>query len=216
MPLYFLLHDAATFHNQVKPALAAAWCQRSFTPCQELCAGLLPAVRAFGERYHTAPEESLLFQVVGGLHFGRDYWRLLVSEVLLYGAVEIPELEIAPDTLLCLLAPERFVTEAVPRERFVPIQQAHYGSRDLVFGGGFYRPEHAGYNDTDDVARLATYLAGIDPRRWNPADLHPMPDLTQDEDRAEELEYTREWLPALRDLYQGAHAKSQLVVCEML
>ena len=187
MPLYFLIHDAAAFHDQVEPALAAAWQQRSFAPCLRLCSALLPAVRSFAERYHTDPDGSLLDQAAHGLPFDRDCWRLLVSEVLLYGAVDIPELEIAPDTLLCLLAPDRVTRDLVPREQFVPIQQAHYGSRDLVFGGAFYRPEQAGYNDIADVARLAEYLARVDPQRWNAADLKLLPDTPEDVDREEEL-----------------------------
>src|SRR3954463_7212702 len=107
MPLYFLIHDAAVFHDQVKPALAAAWRQRSFAPCQRLCTVLLPSLQTFAERYHTATGDSLLEQAARGLPFDRDYWRLLVAEVLLYAALDIPEFEIAPDTLLCLLTPDR-------------------------------------------------------------------------------------------------------------
>ena len=57
------------------------------------------------------------------------------------------------------------------RESLPPILQAHRGSRDLTFGAAVYRPEHAGYNNAADVARLADYLAAVRPEHWTPADL---------------------------------------------
>jgi hypothetical protein len=216
MPLYFLLLDGRLFHQAIRPALAAAWRRRSFEPCRPLAARLEPAVRAFVERYHLGAEEPLLTQVARGLSFDRHFWTLLAGEALLYGAAEVPEFQTAPETLCCLLAPEQFREGEVPRERFAPIQQAHFGSRDLDFGGKLYRPEYAGYNDTADVARLAAYLGGVDPGRWSPADLTLLPGLADDEERAEELEFARDWFPALRDLYRRAEAQGQIVVCELL
>jgi hypothetical protein len=96
------------------------------------------------------------------------------------------------------------------------ILQAHYGSRDVRLGGGYYRPEHAGTNDAADVGRLADYLASVDPQRWTPADLALLPDFATAEERADELEYVRDWFPALRDLYQQARERNQIVVCEAL
>jgi hypothetical protein len=154
--------------------------------------------------------------VLEGLSFDRACWRHLVGEVLLYGAAELPELEIAPETLCCLLAPEPYREGIVPRERLAPIQQAHYGARDLVFGGGYYRPEHAGYNDSDDVARLAAYLAAVDPTRWRVADLANLREMTDETERLEELEFAREWFPALCELYQRAGECNRVVVCEMI
>src|SRR5271167_3067506 len=113
MPLYFLLLDHAAFHQRLRPALAASWRQRSFEPCRPICAELLPAALAFAERYHTGRDGLLLAQVADGL----------------------PEMQTAPDSLGALLAPDRVDQEACPRDRFAPIQQAHYGARDLVFGG---------------------------------------------------------------------------------
>jgi hypothetical protein len=215
MPLYFLLLSEPFFQRQLRPALAASWQQRSFEPCRGLCADLLPAVQAFAVRYHTGHDETLLVRVADGLPFDRDYWRALVGEVLWYGAAEIPELETAPDTLGCLLGPQQVATD-LTRERFAQIHQAHYGARDLVFGGGYYRPEHAGYNDAADVARLADYLAGLDPQAWTPADLSALPDLADEQERADELEYARDWLPPLRDLYRQAREQERIVVCERL
>jgi Domain of unknown function (DUF1877) len=216
MPLYFLLLDHAAFHQRLRPALAASWRQRSFEPCRAFCADLLPAALAFAERYHTGRDGLLLAQVAGGLPFDRDFWRALAGELLWFSAADIPELQTAPDTLCALLAPDQVGQDPCPRDRFAPIQQAHYGARDLVFGGGYYRPEHAGYNDAADVARLAEYLAAVDPQRWTPAELAVLPDLADKEERAEELEYVRDWFPALRELYQQARAHDQIVVCELL
>jgi hypothetical protein len=216
MPLYFLLLDGARFEGEMVPALAVAWRQRRFAPCRPLCAGLLPAVRAFAERYHTGPDEPLLCRVAREeVPFDRDVWRLLVGEVLLYGAADIPEFQTAEDTLTYLLAPDEPGAGPLPRERSAPIVQAHHGSRDLVLGS-FYRPEHAGWNAPDDVARLAGYLAGIDPGRWRPEDLAGLPGLLDEEDRADELAFAGQCLAALREMYERVRVAGQVVVCEML
>ena len=216
MPLYHLLLDASAFQDRTRPALAAAWRQRSFAPCQSLCADLLPAARAFAERYHLGTDEPLLAQVARGLPFDRELWRHLVGEVLWYSAAEIPEFESAADSLCCLLAPERYREKASARECFAPIEQAHYGTRDLTFGGGYYRPDHAGYNDPPDMERLAAYLDSRDPQTWTLTGLALLEDIDSDEDRAEELELARDGFAALRDLYRRARERTQVVVCEVL
>jgi hypothetical protein len=139
-----------------------------------------------------------------------------VGEILMVGAAEIPELETAPESLACILAPERCQEEITARGCFAPIQQVHFGTRDLVFGSAFYRPEHAGWNDGADVERLAQYLTNNDPESWTVDDLRLHGDLTDDGERAEELEYVRDWFPTLRDLYQRALDKSQIVICETI
>jgi hypothetical protein len=216
MPLYHLLLDASAFHDRIRPALAAAWLRRGFEPCQSLCAELLPTARAFAERYHLGTDEPLLAQVARGLTFDRDFWRHLVGEVLWYSAAEIPEFTSAPDSLCCLLAPNRYLEKTRIRERFAPIEQAHYGAHGLVFGGGYYRPDHAGYNDTPDVERLADYLDSLDPQTWAATDLVPLEGIDSAEDRAEELEFVRDWFPALRDLYRRARDRRQVAICEEL
>jgi hypothetical protein len=158
----------------------------------------------------------ILIHVAEGLPFERHYWRCLVGEILMVGAAEIPEMETAPESLTCILGPERYREEITPRECFAPIQQAHFGTLDLVFGTAFYRPEHAGWNDRADVERLAQYLAKIDLESWTVDDLRLHRDLTDDQERAEELEYVRDWLPALRDLYQDAADKGRIVICEII
>ena len=150
------------------------------------------------EKFHTGPEEPFLCRVARGLPFDRHFWQLLVGELLLYAAAEIPEIQTAPDTLCCLLAAENYQQGTVPRACFAPIQQAHYGTRELLFGARCYRPEQAGYNDTEDVARLSDYLSALAPEEWRLADLAALRDITDQEDRQEELDFAREWFPSLR------------------
>lgn len=213
MGIYFLLHDATVFHRQLSPALAAAWRQHSFAPCRPLAELLLPPARQFGQRYHTAVEESVLFRLDPRQPFDRDIWRLLVGEALFYGAREIPEIETAPETLACLLAPERFAENEISRPDFPPIHQTLFGTRDLAFGPGYYRPEHAGWNDRADVARLSVYLDGIDPALWQAADLAALPGMI-DEERTEELEFVRDWFGDLVDLYRRAKQRDFVIICE--
>jgi hypothetical protein len=214
MSLYFILIDELTFTERLVPPLAAALRQRSFGPCRALCESLLPNVEACRENFVAGPEKPLLVQVTRGLRFDRAIWRALVGEVLLFAAAEVPELETAPETLCCLLAPGHYREKETDRDRYAPIQQAHFGTSDLTFGPAVYRPDHVGLNDLADTQRLADYLAGIDPDRWSIADLAGLPDM-DDEERAEELEYVREWFPALAAMYHRASEQRQVIVCEV-
>jgi hypothetical protein len=209
---YFLVLDAAVFENEIRPPLAASWQARSFEPCRTLCAALTPAAVAFSQRYHTGDDEPFVARVAAGLAFDRAFWRMLVGEVLLVAATEIPELQTCPDTLCHLLAPRQCGERL--REQLPPILQAHRGSRDLTFGAATYRPEHAGYNDAADGARLAEYLAAVRPENWKPEDLQGLAGADDEEARADELELAREWFPALRDLYQQASTAGRVVVLE--
>jgi hypothetical protein len=215
MPSYFYLLDERTFMRQIRPALAASWQERSFEPCRELCTDLLPAADGFAQRYHLGSEEPLLSRVLGGLPFDRRFWRLLAGEIFLFSAAEIPEIQTAAASFCCLLAPERYQEEHTPRERFAAIQQVHYGSRDLVFGSALYRPDHAGWNDHADVVRLSSYLTSLDPSGWTVNDLAALRAADDDEERAEELDYLRDWFAPLRDMYERANAQKQLIICEI-
>jgi hypothetical protein len=93
-----------------------------------------------------------------------------------------------------------------------PIMQAHRGSRDLTFGAAVYRPEHAGLNDRDDVARLAEFLASVRPEQWTAAALVGM----DEEDAADEIEFAREWFPELVDLFRRANERGQVIVHERM
>jgi hypothetical protein len=211
MAEYFLCLDAETFLKRIRPALTASWRQRSFYPCRSLCIDLLAAAHEYSRRYHTGDEETLVARVADGIPFDRDYWRLLAGEVLLFSALEIPEFPSTAETLCCLLDPGR---EASVREQLAPIQQVLRGSRDVTFGAAIYRPDRAGYNDPDDVARLAAYLSAVEPQRWAVDDLRPLGDLADDAERADELAFVYEWFPVLVELYQRAQAEQRVLIIE--
>lgn len=216
MPNYFYVLDASVFQQRIVPALSASWQQRSFDPCRSLCEMLAPRARAFTEQYCSEWPEPFLCQVPRGAPFDRNLWRHLAGEVLLHAAEDLPDLQLSQETLFCLLAPEHVGQEHVPRERFAPIQQALFGTHDLVFGSGFYYPERVGFNDSTDVVRLADYLESIQFEQWTTAALHAFKELATEEDREEELAFAREWYPALQELYREAAEHARVVVCEIL
>ncbi|HTU18349.1 MAG TPA: hypothetical protein VMG10_09850 [Gemmataceae bacterium] len=214
MAEYFLCLDAETFLRRIRPALAASWRQRSFEPCRSLCNDLLPAAREYTQRYHTGEEETLVARIAAGFRFDRACWRLLAGEVLLFAAVEIPEFQSNAETLCCLLAPEAYRSAVTAREHYAPIQQVLRGSRDVTFGSTVYRPDQAGYNNPDDVALLATYLADVEPERWTVDDLRPLRDVEDYDEQADELAFVREWFPALVELYQRSRTENRVLVIE--
>jgi hypothetical protein len=214
MAHYFFVLEGKWFEEEVRPALGACRRQRSFAPALRLCATLRPAAEAFTRRYHTA--ELFLMTLGPGIPFDRDLWRLLVGEVLLVGAVAIPEFQTCEDTLCCLLAPEVYRAgdwTSRPRAQLPTIVQAHRGSRDLTFADAVYHPQRCGYNNSDDVARLTAYLEALRPEDWTATQLDALQG-TVEADRAEELEFSREWFPSLRELYQEARAHGRVVVTE--
>jgi hypothetical protein len=202
MPLYFLLLDANAFHAQIRPALTASWRQRSFVPIRELSGQLHAQVQAFTARYHLGSEQPLLAAVANSaLMFDRVLWQHLAGELLWFSAADIPEIITSPDALSGLLADER-------------VNQVLYGSHDLRFGGGFYRPDQAGWNDTHEVAQLANFLANVRPGSWTADGLAAMPEFADDLDRAEEVEFVRDWFGAMVELYCQASQRRQVVICE--
>jgi hypothetical protein len=215
MPLYFMLLDSDTFDARIRPPLAAGWRQRSFQPCRALCESLLPAAADFARRYHLGSAETILTQVVRGLPFDRHCWTLLVGEILFYAAAELPELQVAPETLTALLAPGAAAAEgAADRER-PPILQCHYGTRELTFGVKPYLPDHVGLNDRADVRRLRAYLDGLRPDEWDAAQFAALPELAEEE-REEELAFARQCFDELHGLYVRAKENGHVVVCEDL
>jgi hypothetical protein len=213
MSHYFLLLDSNWFHDRFRPALAASWRQKSFQPCQALCDELTEAARAFSATYYVSTEGSLA-AVAAGLPFDRHFWRCLVGEALLYSASEIPEIQMALESVTRLLAPGRAPWLDGPREQLAPIHQVHFGSRDLQFGSAIYRPEQVGMNDTEDVRRLSDYLRSLNPSAWTTADLGSADEFADVEGRDAELEYVRESFPALCQLYERANDRHQIIVCE--
>jgi hypothetical protein len=207
MFLYFFVLEQAFFVEVMRPALTRAHRQCSFVPCQDLCHWLLAKTPAM-------PEDAVVRAVIDGLPFDRLFWHALIGECLVHGARDMPRLPIAPDSLCCLLAPESVASPDAPRSRFAPIQQALFGSRDLVFGGGYYRPDRAGLNERADVERLAGYLTAVDTAAWSAQDLAPLAECRDDHERAEELAYVRDWWPSLVEFYEKARANGDVVVCE--
>jgi hypothetical protein len=212
MPLYFMLHDAERFHELIRPVLAASWRQRGFAPCEALRSALTAEMIRFLSANRIREEESILLRVGSELPFGREMWRYLVGEVLLVAAAELPEIHVPEETLCRLAQPAD--REPAMRDRSQPMEQVLHGARDLNFGGGWYRPDAAGWNDTDDVIRLTAYLAALNPQMWTPAKL-PSGD-ENDEDRQEEVEFARESLVSLRAMYERARTRGQILVCELL
>ncbi len=213
--LYFYILDRAEFLDTTCPALSHSWRQRTFAPCRDLCRDLVPRAREFFPGSEHGQHHLLVEQVARGLAFDRRFWQHLVGEVLMYSAVEVPRLETAAETLCCLLAPGNFRDGVMARANLAPIQQAHFGTRDLVFGGGHYRPDAAGWNDAGDVARLAGYLVAQAPDQWTIAGLESL-DLGDDAEREAELDYARHWFEPLCDMYREARDGERIVVCEDL
>jgi hypothetical protein len=214
MAEYFFVLDGAWFEEKARPALAACRRERSFAPCRALCAALRPAADSFVGHYRTG---ELLLTQVEGLTFDRDLWRLLVGEVLLVAAVA-PEIHTCPNTLCCLLAPQHYRAgewRGQPRQQLPEVLQAHVGSRELTFGSAVYHPERCGYNNRDDVSRLAAYLERVRPEEWAVEELGDLRDIDE-ADRAEELAFARDWFGPLRDLYCQAREQGQVIVTEQI
>jgi hypothetical protein len=202
---YFYLLNRDWMQGTLRPALTESWRQRSFTPCVALCRDLLAT--------RDVADDAIVRHVAAGLRFERALWHALTGECLILGADALPRLEIAFETLRALLMPHEYDVDPVERGAFSPIEQVYLGARDLRFGG-WHRPESVGWNDTADVARLASYLRSVDPGTWSAADLRRLPNLTDDAERDEELADARAWWPVLVEMYAGAHAAGQVIVCE--
>jgi hypothetical protein len=210
---YFLVHDRTILEQRLRPALAAAWRQRSFRPCLDVCRDWSAAARDYVGRYNVQPDGILLLRVEQGLRFDRALWRTLAGELLLFAACEVPEIPRHVDSLLRLLAPSS--PEEIPRQRRPAIHQALYGSRDLMIGPALYRPEHAGYNDANDVQRLAGFLASVRVEDWTTE--HPaLVELVDREDREFEVSFAREWLAVLAGLYRRSAEAGRVIVLENL
>jgi|SRR5581483_11761083 len=216
MPHFFYVLDGDFFHAQVRPALAECRRRRSFVPCRALCHEILTQSARLSAAERADLTSSLVARVAEGLPFDARYWPCLVGEVLAYGAVACPRLELDPRTLCCLLAPERLGLGRIRREALTPIEQVFFGTGDLVFGPYPYLPKQAGLNDRADVARLAGYLQSINPCVWTTDALVPLLDLPDPEARADELAQAQDWWPDLVRLYQTAHMDDCILIVETL
>jgi hypothetical protein len=207
MFIYFYILERNFFHVIAKTPLAESNRQRSFRPCLDLCRYLLA-------KNAEIPKDALVHAILSGLPFDRVFWHGLIGECLVYGAEDIPRVNTAPESICCLLAPDGLGQLDGPRAAYPPILQIHFGTRDLQFGNGYHRPDRAGLNDANDIERLAHYLENVDPALWSPSALEPLGSFSDDEQRAEELAYVRDWFPCLVELYQSARARDRVIVCE--
>ena len=207
---FILVHDPDSF-ARLSP-LADAWRLRSFLPCRPFANPWADAALAYAERFHINPDDLLLPRLET-LRFDRTVWRAVVSEVLFVTALDIPQLPPHAEGLTHLLAPDQ--PDLDRRSSLAPFHQALHGSRDLTLGVVTYRPGRAGRNDADDVARLSAYLDAIHPEEWASADLAGLADLDV-ADRAVELDYAREWLAGLADLYRHAAGEGCVLAFEGL
>ncbi|MCI0379514.1 MAG: hypothetical protein L0215_18045 [Gemmataceae bacterium] len=184
------------------------------------------------------PQDALIRQVLQGIGFDKSYWKCLVGECLVYGAVDVPRVTVSPHTVCALVAPAPQAApsllspgsegspcspqaslracgiDATPRPRTSSVRQALFGSRDLAFGPAFYRPDRAGWNDAADCARLLVYLQSIQPDNWRTEDLAALVELVDADERQEELAHARDWWPDFVRLYQTAVEDGLMLVCE--
>jgi hypothetical protein len=203
---YFFLLDANRFQNEVAPALGAARVAQFFAPARSLCRELNSDPNILNQQgLHTSADWLVQKLTTGSVPFRGDLWRLLVGEVFLLAAAELPEIETPLETLAALL----HLQLGEDRPAFSPLQQCIRGSRDVVFGGGYYRPDHAGWNDCSDVERLAGWLSRIQPADWTAADLASA-------DAEDELQFAQEWFPALVGMYRRAVERGYVIICEQL
>src|SRR5262245_17995157 len=202
---YFMAIPADWFHTRLSGSLRMCWRLRSFAPAVEICRELAISARRFIQREAGSEMPPLTLLVPEGLTFAPDRWRTLSGELMLFGAAELPELETPLESYSAVMGLE------MPcfRADFTPIQQAILGGRDLQFGG-YYRPDHAGWNDLADIARLHSWFAAIDMEKWTSAGLTHVPM----EDRDDELAFLREWFPALRAMCCRCHDRELVLASE--
>ncbi len=202
---YFMAIPREWFHQRLCGSLRACWLKRSFGPAIEICRELTPSAQNFVQRGDEGESPPLTLLIARGLAFDPDRWRVLAGELMLFGSAELPELETPLESSAAVLGLE------MPcfRGDFTPIQQAILGSRDLWFGA-CYRPDHAGWNDLDHIARLHSWLDAIEPESWSCAGLTHLPA----NDRDDELVFLHEWFPALRDLYRRCAQNRWVLVSE--
>lgn len=209
--IYFHIHDARWFHDDFVPALTNCRQRRSFVPCQKLCHYLSTTARDYCERFHVG--EQPLITRIDGLPYAPDLWRLLVGELLVFGALDLPEFEQAPE-LLCRLAGAE-LGEHPLRAQFGSMRQAHYGARDLSFGAAVYRPQTVGWNDAEDMARIADYLNSLAVESWSASMLKAPATAVEDADLEQELVYAQDCLPDLKRIYREAAIAGHLIVAEV-
>lgn len=205
--IHFYLIREEWFKNEVIPALTSSWRRRNFAPITELGRKLAAFSGNDPPQSYDSRTQPISQPGVETTGFCPDWWELRVAEALLASVSKLPEIETPLESWSRLLRQEL----ADRRELFSPIQQAVLGNRDL-FLSRYYRPENAGWNDRDDVCRLAAWLGTVDPNSWVADDLNHL----SLEDRGEELAYAQEWFPLLAEMYEGAEKDGFVILCERI
>lgn len=209
---YFLSAlDADEFAGLIRPALSACRRDRSFAPVGPLRAALAGRLRASADRGVVKPDEAIIH--ADKLPYDPHRWRMLAAEVLIAAAVETPVFQLSPLILARLLGCDRLDPDDLDRAACPPVYQVFFGSADLTFAGHAYRPGRVGWNDLPAVARLTADLTAIDPSGWTADALRGVEDLDEEE-AAEEVAFTRDWVPALAEFYAECRDRRRVVVCE--
>jgi hypothetical protein len=198
LTFYVYLHDADAFRGRVLPLLGACRRRRSFAPARPLLFDLVPAAQSFRERFAPGGGPLLIEEAAAGAAFDVGRWKLLVGEVLLVGAADVPLLPAVPETL----------DRVLPADLLAAVT---LGPRPLEFAGMPYRPGAAGWADPAEAAALADALDARLAAGWEVAALEGVPGL---DDPAEESADLAEWLAGRVALLRGATARNQAVVGE--
>jgi len=196
MSQYFFVHDYERYHGLIAPALANSALRRDFAPCRECCVQLKSHLTTFAQRYRLRLEDCVWPRILNGMKYDRRLWTTFAGELLLFGAMDVPEIATASEELTQFLGNCEL------------IRQMHDGTRDIKFGHRVYRPDAAGLNDRDDVVRIATLLGGLETAQWT------IEGGTGELDKAETLAFARDCFIALNDLYQNAAIYGQIIICE--
>jgi hypothetical protein len=214
MPIYFYLHERRWFQDEFVRGMAECRRLRSFRPCLALCRSMAAAAQDYWRRFHIGDDVPLVCQVDAGSRYEPNIWELLVGELIVVGAQQIPEIALAPEMLCRLAAGGPVEIDPLERESFAPMQQAHLGTRALRLGPAHYRPRHVGWNDSDAVARLAAYLAAVSPETWAGETLIQCG--VEPDEAADERDYAITCLTDLRNVYDGAAAAGLIIVAELI
>src|SRR2546423_5350820 len=90
---YFMVLPAEWFREGLAGSLRECWRRRSFRAITTICEELTGAARNFIQCDMDGTSPPLTLQVPRGLAFDPNRWRLLAGELMLFAAVELPEIE---------------------------------------------------------------------------------------------------------------------------
>lgn len=203
----FLRIPKERYERELAPVLAECRMARSFAPIGKLGEQYVRAMWQVVRAEELGLNNPFFRNRHGLLPFSVAIWRMLVGEVLLAAAADVPILE-TPLEIFAMLLQQPLASE---RCRFSPIQRAILGASDLTIGGFAYRPDHAGFNNSVEVIALAGWLQQVDPVAWR---LDNLPNDTVI--RGDDIAFAKEWLLELARFYGRAAKEDSVVICEDL